>query len=183
MDGHHRKYSDFVTFVAEHVQHVGLREGLIGQARLDNLPFAWEMLARYLAADEAAKLDIEAFHAPMVGSDQTAADRVLELKANDNRVIQFPAPVLPGDETVVPPDVVVAFKGGIVTTDVEVDVVGRVTVPFTDDCEDVACKMLMDVNIYFEDQQLEFEHTSTMPIHPKCDRCGGNEHEGACDTQ
>lgn len=82
---------EFIDFVSEEIKHIGLREGLVGQARANNLSFAWEMAARYLASDDGARLDIEAFHMPMSENPDgpTAAQHVLTLKAQEPKRLYF----------------------------------------------------------------------------------------------
>lgn len=80
-----QKIQDFVEFISVNVEHVGLREALIGRARSNQLPVAWELLARYLAAGEEGKVDIEMFHEPMVDSDLTGSEYMDTLvQAADN---------------------------------------------------------------------------------------------------
>ena len=78
------KLKEFIEWACQNVAHVGLREGLIGKARAGDVPFAWEMAARYLAGDAATRSDIEMLFEPMEDSDQTPIERIDELKDEED---------------------------------------------------------------------------------------------------
>jgi hypothetical protein len=67
---------DFIEWVTTNIKHIGLREALIRQ----ELAFAWEMAARYLAGDEATRSDIEMLFEPMADDERTPEEWMRDQK-------------------------------------------------------------------------------------------------------